>query len=1136
MPFDDDDDDLAESTSESSLVDLNQLEREWAEQLQNASLVVQVDYRDQDAILALRRIGYFFQTKKTDQILRSYPASFLVGLNYVASSQMQQGTLWPFIFQGLNGLSSTQPLQEAISRIHRLALNKFQLERFEHPLGRIGEILLHAGIPVSSQEKFVRKLIREFKTKENFDSASFNESIRSISGDRVQASSLDKQIWHFINQAGDVADDFVSKCIEILDDPENPASGAGLPQRVVTEVARIVDELGRSDLKRAGRFGFRLKPPKIIWSNTSENQLEVVFPALPESRESAVRWSVETEEDLVTVDISQEIAGLAREERSLELSKPAAQITVRSESLSSSEELVARTWTLTLFPEELPVMFFDSEGKLDLGKGPLQPGQVRVLYPAKSRLSTSTPSITVEGGHQKRLIDAPLGWGGHGTESSEWLASEINAEDAEAIEITFGTGSKPFRRAISVFRKPRPLQNGLVAGIFDFQDAPVFCEFPKFEVGSLAGAGDEWDYQIRSEDRTLVWSAPVLAEKGIVQTEAPQDLSGTFTIQISKGFGQTTSVVRTVIPGLRSSYDGKVRRLRPDGTGLDETSFSILLPGAGEQELKFGSTQRVIQLQLEQVNGGIVSARPEYEYLQLFNTRSRRHTEWIEPTKSNVENLTELQLFLFSNETSSAALVARWPNEDSQVLKPRSNAPWFKFNLGEISDRANAEGAFKLELKVEQGLTIQAGTCYPRKLFHLVAVDPNVRFVEFTFPGGNVPEGLQVAFYAPLAPWRKPLVVAISATIIELPDELRNLGTLVGTVAVSSPWAPYDFGPNTDFESSNTFEISVLPPSPGLNPENALVHWVMTGEESEQIRAMDSGLAWTCFTRAAEIQSRRGINPFAIKKLAADILAQSQDALEQYPASTRSRTETLIDLIDSGLITQSPLKTQLRVTENLNRPVLAAIGIAMNDPEATSALLDSGSNVWGATHPKDVDADRMDVLRYKLNLLNFKNPEVETMIKLDELLFTQLSDGYLPGRLLDGGNVFINVFKLFYFEADPLTKGLGPDWTSEVIKAVEGVDALTSADLRSLLDIRPLLSAIELRQIPGIRARIANWPAISIRLALAARMAARGDEEAKSIFETNRGFYLKMTQALPSLIEIDLTIAELALREIENPK
>ena len=178
----------------------------------------------------------------------------------------------------------------------------------------------------------------------------------------------------------------------------------------------------------------------------------------------------------------------------------------------------------------------------------------------------------------------------------------------------------------------------------------------------------------------------------------------------------------------------------------------------------------------------------------------------------------------------------------------------------------------------------------------------------------------------------------------------------------------------------------------------------------------------------------------------------------------------------------------------------------------------------------------MDILRYKLSLLNFKNPEVATMIKLDELLFTQLSDGYLPGRLLDGGNIFLNVFKLFYFEADPLTKGLGPDWNAEVIKAVESVDALASTNLRSFLKIRPLLSSLELREIPGIRSRVANWPAVSIRMAIAARMAARGNEEARSIFETNKGFYLKMARALPDLIEIDLTIVELALREIENTK
>jgi len=88
------------------VVSLDHLERDWAEQLQSSSLVVQVQYRDHDAVSALKRLGYFFATKKTERILRDYPASFLVGLNYVASAQMEKGTLWPFIFSGLNNLES----------------------------------------------------------------------------------------------------------------------------------------------------------------------------------------------------------------------------------------------------------------------------------------------------------------------------------------------------------------------------------------------------------------------------------------------------------------------------------------------------------------------------------------------------------------------------------------------------------------------------------------------------------------------------------------------------------------------------------------------------------------------------------------------------------------------------------------------------------------------------------------------------------------------------------------------------------------------------------------------------------------------------------------------------------------------
>lgn len=1124
------------SSSEPDTVNLNELELDWSEQLQNASLVVQVDYRDVDAVLALKRIGYYFQVKKTDRILREYPASLLVGLNYVASSQMQQGTLWPYIFAGLNGLKSTQPLQEVISRLHRLALNKFRLERFEHPLGRIGEILLHAGIPVSSQEKFVRRLIRDFRTKADFDQLSFNEAIRAIPGDRVQAASLDKQIWHFINQAGNVADDFVAKCIEVLDDPTSQNSGAGLPPRIISEVARLVDEIGKSDLRRSDTSAGRVKPPRIVWSGSANNQLEVVFPALPESRDSAVRWTVEADNRVETVDIAQEIPGLSRQERSFELSRPAAQITVHSASLVSGQGLHPRTWTLTLFPEEQPVMFFDGTGQLELGKGPLQPELLKVLLPRKTRLGTGSPLVNVEGEHRVRPMDAPLGWGAEETSSNDWFAVEIDSTNAESVEIIFGDLAKPLRRAISAFRRPKPLHNGLLLGVFDSQELPTYSEFPDFEVGSLSLDGDEWSYSIRTEDRGLVWSGVAIAEDGKLRAKTPKHLCGHLTIQVSRGFGQTVSVSRTVIQGLRSSYDGAVRKLRADGKGLEDFSFSIFSEDGDELSVELSGKQRSVKIESSHLDEVELTARPNYEFLELFNTRSKKHTEWIEPTKSNVENLTELQLFFSSGIVGSAGLVGRWPGGASQVLAPRISSPWFKFNLGELSDAANARGAFRLELQDNLGRVLQVGTCYPKKLYSKVTLESNVESLEFEFQGGQAPEGLQLALYSPMAPWREPLVVEVNAGSVSVPETLRSLGVLAGTVAVSSPWAPHDFGREPNRESSNTFEFDVLPPDERLSPEQALVHWVMTGEEAEQLRNMGPELAWTCFTKASELRSGSSVKPFAIKKLAAEILSGAANALGVYPASNRSRSENLVDLIESGLITQTPETSQIIIAEQLSRPVLAAVGTALDDLESSLSLFDFCSSAWGATHPKNLDSEenRLAVFEYKLNLLNFRDRQIIWMMRLEDSVFAQHADGYLPGRLLDGGNIFLQVFKVLYSEAERLIEGLGLDWTNEVSDSVANIRKSLQSDLKPLLAARPILSTPELRQIAGLGSRIANWPSISIRMAFAARLAARGSEEARLIFETNKSFYLRMAKALPSLIEIDITIAELALRKTES--
>jgi hypothetical protein len=1122
------------------IINIDRLEDEWAEQLESASLVVQVQYRDSDAEAALRRIGYFFKTKQTQRVSREYPAAFLVGLNFVASSQMQQATLWPYVFAGLGDLKASESNKDLISRLHRLALNKFRLERFEHPLGRIGEIQIHAGIPVSSQEKFVRKLIREFKREIDFDHLSFNESIRSMGGDRVAAASLDKQIWHFINQGGNVADDFVAKCIEILDDPDNPNSGKGLPARVSAEVASLVEELGKSGVSRAGKSSGRIKAPRLVWSKSIENELELVFPTLPEAQRSSVRWTVESGDQLATVDVAQELAGLSRKERSYPVSSPTAQLTTQFEYLAPGSnffnpEYRTRTWNLTLFAEELPVLFFDDEGQLDGGKGPLEPGLIRVLVPKKTRLGPGKPIVRVEGRHKLRELDAPLGWGVEQV-GSEWFALEIDCKEAEAIEVDFGS-NRPFRRAISAFRKPKPLLNGLVAGVFDPHGSPVFSEFPAFEVGSLALDDDEWQYEIRDLENKPVWSAIARAKSGQIAVVPPSHLLGEFNIRVSRGFGQTTTINRTVVPDLSSDYDGGLRKFRADGKGLGEAEFTVARGDAGLLPIHFDSQIRAVALELDDSDIKL-TARAEYEYLELFNTRSKNHTEWIEPTKSNVENLTELQLFFSSQVSRSAALIARWPNGTTQTLTPRVSSPWFKFNLGELSDQANAQGSFSLELRDNLGRLLPAGTCYPKKLYNDVELDDNSQFLKFSFPKGNRPDGLQLAIYSPLAPWRSPFVVDLDSDTIEIPEELRSLSQIAGSVAVSSPWAPHDFGRTPNYDSSNTFVFEVQSPDWTKSPELALVHWIETGRTSNQLQLIGAELAWTCFLGAEELFAPLGVNTNEIKSLAIKVLQSTENSLDNYPSSKRTRAESVVDLIESGFVAKAASTTMAGALNQVGRPLLAIIGCALDDSETAEDLLNLAPASWGVSNPKATEEQpsMLETLRYKLDLLNFRKPEVLWMIRVEEHFFANQSEGYLPGRLLDGGNVFLNVFRVLYQDVEKLITGLGNDWAVETASALLAKDGLAPEGLKQLLAARPILSTSELKEIAGLRSRLANWPGISLRMAVLARLAARGNEEARSTYEANKVFYLKMAKALPTLVEIDLTIAELALRETESAR
>jgi hypothetical protein len=166
-------------------------EARWAEELNSASLILQVNYDDAEARDSLKLIGYRLNSNRKSVVKDQLLASLLVGVNCITSAEYGQGELWPKIMAALN-FANTQIHQALVGELYREGLSKFKLARFDHPQTNIGEMLIHAGVPLVSLGKYMSKLLRDYQEYPGISGADFNSQIRDLADYEVQAKSLDK--------------------------------------------------------------------------------------------------------------------------------------------------------------------------------------------------------------------------------------------------------------------------------------------------------------------------------------------------------------------------------------------------------------------------------------------------------------------------------------------------------------------------------------------------------------------------------------------------------------------------------------------------------------------------------------------------------------------------------------------------------------------------------------------------------------------------------------------------------------------------------------------------------------------------------------------------------------------------------
>lgn len=1117
-------------------MDIYEAERVWAEALHSQSLVVQLEYDDELARKALQRIGYLIQRGDHYVVETGHPASLLVGLNLVASAELEQGALWSKIMSAMNNMDNNQGHQTRITKLHRAALNRFGLQRFEHPLGRIGEIILHAGITVHSQRTFIQKLIREYRSVPDFDAAYFCAEVRSIPRERIQSKGLDAPTWHFINQAGDVAEDFVAKCIEVLDDLQddgilNNGGGQGLPQRVIAEIERVVADLGSLKRLKGSR---RIPSPQVRWAQT---ELIAFLPVLPEHYISQSIWQMDTHLHQSEITVSRTMPGLAPARAQLEIREVTPTLTFTASTLSSPNgNAITRHWNTKLFEEAAPVLIFRPDGTTDNLRGPIEPTVHRILV-REHYLGVET-RVEIDGVSQDRRVDAPLGWAS-GDSKSNWVAFEIDLDKAELLEIFIGKNSKAaVKRPVSAFKKPQIFETQEVSGLFDLLGNQILSALPSVSVPVSETGEDIWSYRLTNLEDGSVSELSIKPERGIVRPAFDGALDAHFEVSVSKGFGTGLKFNANVVTDLRNSNPA-LRLLADDGRGLEPFSTTIER-GQHRVEVTLDSRKIDFQLLSSPLSTQSLTVKPQSESLELLNTSSLRNSTWFTPVKAHIEDLPDLQLYASIGEMSGTRLIGVSADKTIVEVRAKETAQRLRFNLAELTETANQKGALALHLVTSTGRRISAGQVYPRKMFESSAFNVETAELELRFRAGAAPEGLEICFYSLRAPWLKPIVKSIESESTAVPKEILGFGEAYFTVAIANPWVESAFPEIPDRTSSNTGKFDAGEVFPEISADHALAYWLNTSIQTPKLFSISIERAWQCML-LGNMQSGAVVNRVAMREFASGILAQNPEgALRSYPSQVRNDEHYLKHLFTTGLISVRAIDSDTGVTNFANKPVLACLLTDSRNVVQVEALLSLATDFWGLKNRID------DEIAVRDGVL------AETMISKSSLfapvpqLFSHYNDDeietwfadYAPGSLFEGGTM-ARIARDLAIQSEAAHDVVDRQALGVAVDNLDAAFEERAEAIRRLAGTRPFANASlrdTVRRTRGPRIVTMDLPAVSLRLSLLVRLAARGDLKALNTWTKHMYLHKQISTVSPALAELDLTIAELFLKleEMEN--
>jgi hypothetical protein len=1086
-------------------------EERWEPLLRGVSLVAEAEIRERHRTQAALALGGEYGRRRftTDDsgidFLTRWPACLVAAMTGVAVTSYAQGTYWPALWKAAGYKGDTDD-QRIWGNAFADALQDLGLPNFSNShLRYVGPVLMHAGIPAYCLGDFFRLLLERRRQDPGLDADSFL-AWATASGRGLRLSMLDKPAQRFLLSGGDYAHDVVDRTLDLLDrlaEPDPDFDAVGLPGYMV-ETAKSELAAGHLDVARPARSAGgrshastrRQMQPRIVLDPYGQG-VHVVLPAVGETPDGVARWRVTADGETATVQSRAMWVGAAETtpETTFTLNRPVRSVAV---SLSGREDLAAE---LTVVDPADPVIFFGDDGRRLSGAVSLPRTHVWIMHPTGRDLEFA--------GDAGQVGDpaVPLGWDG-------WRLRHLSLNGVQSVSLGSGR-SHP----VEVQARPTLLLGEPVPGASTPFGSPVYSMLPRLELPRVAGAEIKWYAEIRRVGAAapIVGRAIEADDQPDIWEEVPRPVLGAFEVTVRGPLGRGLRRTIFVAEGLSVTYTPRVRLLT--GTGL-ASGKAILTSGVGAivrpTSLHFGPNERACPVEYRAADESepVIITPPHAIVMCQGAGVTTWTTSVLHLVSEDFAEAGRLLVRIPGQHSSELELAVHVRGEQVQTIPAsgQQSAGLVGFDLSRAADTIAAAGRSELTISVG-GKIMPVARIRPRRL----ATGAEMVDGKLVLRDAATVDGLVVGVYSVYAPWRTPTELEVAADgTAALPDELQDAGPLRILPRIEDPWivSNWPMWPGAD---AYTCVATGVPVSPDDQEEEALSRFVAAeGEIPELTKHL--GLLWRLVALAPELVEAGARIDLAVA-CRRGLRVHERAALLALADEELSQPDVVHALITTGLAASMPEETpwtshDKRFLERLwaGLPAAAALatcGLFEDDVIVDAATLQCGDSLTEIFkgHPDPYAA----VGKFGPEARMFDRWEPEQIDAVWQ------AAAIVPQTLLDADTRLTAARQLF----DARYKQPMRAATVDAKKAVGVAEWLVKASAHP-----DLAHAITERQPPNDKGGWLALPAISIAMALIARLAARGNSSCETLERDYRGKWANLALYAPDLVAIDLVRAE----------